>query len=127
MAKSYENLVYESREMLQDTDADPRYPDSTLLNILNRALQDLGRIRPDIAYTLFAANDLNIPEIIHANDAPAGSGQVLWTDTFGLEMQFYPTMLSYIVGVAEITDDEYSEDGRAALFMQSFHNNAIGI
>lgn len=127
MAKTYENLVYESREMLQDTDDEPRYANSTLLNILNRALQDLGRIRPDIAYTIFAANSLNVPEVIHDDDAPAGPDQVLWSDVFGLEMQFYPTMLSYIVGVAEITDDEYTEDGRAALFMQSFHNNAIGI
>ena len=125
MAKSYQNLVFEAREMLQDTDADdPRYADSTLLNILNRGLHDLGRIRPDIAYTLFAANDLNVPEIV---EATPGAGQVVWTDPFGLEMQFYPTMLSYLVGVAEITDDEYTEDGRAALFMQAFHNNAIGI
>lgn len=125
MAKSYENLVFESREMLQDTDVDdPRYLDSTLLNILNRGLQDLGRIRPDIAYTLFTGNSLNIPEII---DGTPGAGQIDWGDPFGLEMQFYPTMLSYIVGVAEITDDEYTEDGRAALFMQAFHNNAIGI
>lgn len=125
MAKTYENLVFESREMLQDTDVDePRYADSTLLNILNRGLQDLGRIRPDIAYTLFTANSLNIPEIVESG---AGAGQINWDDPFGLEMQFYPTMLSYLVGVAEITDDEYTEDGRAALFMQAFHNNAIGI
>lgn len=125
MAKTYENLVFESREMLQDTDVDePRYADSTLLNILNRGLQDLGRIRPDIAYTLFTANSLNIPEIVESG---AGAGQVNWNDPFGLEMQFYPAMLSYLVGVAEITDDEYTEDGRAALFMQAFHNNAIGI
>lgn len=125
MAKTYANLILESREMLQDTDIDdPRYTDSTMLNILNRGLQDLSRIRPDITYTLFVNNSLEVPEIVET--AP-GAGQVIWTDPFGLEMQFYPTMLSYIVGVAEITDDEYTEDGRAALFMQAFHNNAIGI
>jgi len=125
VAKSYENLVFEAREMLQDTDSvTPRYTDSTLLNILNRGLQDLSRIRPDITYTLFTGNSLEVPEIVET--AP-GAGQVIWSDPFGLEMQFYPTMLSYLVGLAEITDDEYSEDGRAALFMQAFHNNAIGI
>jgi hypothetical protein len=125
VAKTYANLILESREMLQDTDIDdPRYTDSTMLNILNRGLQDLSRIRPDITYTLFVNNSLEVPEIVET--AP-GAGQVIWTDPFGLEMQFYPTMLSYIVGVAEITDDEYTEDGRAALFMQAFHNNAIGI
>lgn len=125
MAKSYQNLISETREMLQDTDVvDPRYADSTLLNILNRGLQDLSRIRPDITYTLFTGNSLEVPEIVES--AP-GAGQVIWTDPFGLEMQFYPTMLSYLVGVAEIVDDEYTEDGRAAMFMQAFHNNAIGI
>lgn len=125
MAKSYENLVYEAREMLQDTSSvEPRYSDSTLLNILNRGLHDLSRIRPDITYTLFTGNSLEVPEIVES--AP-GTGQVIWSDPFGLEMQFYPTMLAYLVGVAEITDDEYAEDGRAALFMQFFHNNAIGI
>jgi hypothetical protein len=125
VAKSYQNLISETREMLQDTDVvDPRYADSTLLNILNRGLQDLSRIRPDITYTLFTGNSLEVPEIVES--AP-GAGQVIWTDPFGLEMQFYPTMLSYLVGVAEIVDDEYTEDGRAAMFMQAFHNNAIGI
>lgn len=125
MAKTYENLVYESREMLQDTSSnEPRYSDATLLNILNRGLQALSRIRPDITYTLFTGNSLEVPEIVES--AP-GTGQVIWSDPFGLEMQFYPIMLAYLVGVAEITDDEYAEDGRAALFMQLFHNNAIGI
>lgn len=125
MAKTYENLVFEAREMLQDTDVDePRYTDSTLLNILNRGLHDLSRIRPDIAYDLFAGNSLNVPEIVESSP---GSGQIIWSDPFGLEMQFYSTMLSYLVGVAEITDDEYTEDGRAALFMQAFRNSAIGL
>jgi len=125
MAKTYQNLVSEARELLQDTDAvDPRYSDATLLNILNRALQDISRIRPDLMYSLFTDNLLNAPEIVESG---AGVGQVNWTDNFGLEMQYYPTLLNYLVGVAEITDDEYTEDGRAALLLQNFRNGAIGI
>lgn len=125
MAKTYETLVTESRELLQDTDTDvQRYADSTLLNILNRGLQDLGRIRPDAFYDDFLANSLNVPEIVESG---AGAGQVNWTDTFGAEMQFYAPLVGYVTGVAEITDDEYTTDGRAALLLTMFRNNVIGI
>ena len=61
MAKTYENLLTESRELLQDTDLDVRrYTDATLLNILNRGLQDIGRSRPDAFYDLFVTNSLNV-------------------------------------------------------------------
>lgn len=125
MAKTYQNLITEARELLQDTGLNtPRYSDSTLLNILNRGLQDLSRIRPDIMYDLFANNSLGVVEVVETG---AGAGQVNWTDPWGLEMQYYPTMLNYIVGVAEITDDEYTVDGRAALLLQNFRGNALSL
>lgn len=125
MAKTYQNLIYESRELLQDTGLNtPRYSDSMLLNILNRGLQDLSRIRPDIMYDMFANNALNVVEVVEG--AP-GAGQVAWTDNWGMEMQYYPTMLNYIVGVAEITDDEYTQDGRAALLLQNFRGNSLSL
>jgi hypothetical protein len=125
VAKTYQNLIYESRELLQDTAlVTPRYSDSTLLNILNRGLQDLSRIRPDIMYDLYANNDLGVVEVVQTG---AGAGQVDWTDPWGLEMQYYPTMINYVVGVAEITDDEYTQDGRAALLLQNFRGAALSI
>ena len=111
--------------MLQDTDTDQtRFADSTLLNILNRGLHDLSKIRPDLTYTAYSSNSLNVPELVETG---AGAGQADWTDTFPYEMWFYNRLLEYVVGVAEITDDEYTEQGRAALMMQLFHNGAIGI
>lgn len=125
MAKTYENLITESRELLQDTDTDvTRYTDATMLNILNRGLQDLGRMRPDAFYDLYLTNSLNIPEIVESG---AGAGQVNWTDVVGIEMQFYAPLVGYVTGVAEITDDEYSVDGRAALLLNMFRTNVIGI
>lgn len=125
MAKTYENLVFEARELLQDTDSStPRYSDATMLNILNRGLYDLNRIRPDMTYDLFVANYANVPEIVQTG---AGTGQVNWDDPWGMEMQFYSTMLAYMVSVAEITDDEYAEDGRAQMLLQFFRTNAIGL
>jgi hypothetical protein len=125
MAKTYQTLVYEARELLQDTDTDQqRYLDSTLLNMLNRGLHDLSKIRPDLTYTAYNANSLEVPEIVES--AP-GAGQVAWTDTWPWEMWFYNRMVEYVVALAEVTDDEYTVDGRAALLLQQFRNGAIGL
>jgi hypothetical protein len=125
MAKTFQTCVTEARELLQDTDTDQtRYTDSTLLNILNRGLHDLSKIRPDLTYLDYANNSLEVPEIVETG---AGAGQMDWTDPWPWEMWFYNRMVEYTVAVAEITDDEYTVDGRAALLIQQFRNGAIGL
>ena len=125
MAKTYQSLITETRTLLQDTDTDQtRYSDTLLLDMLNRGLHDLSRLRPDLTYVVYATNSLNVPEIVESG---AGAGQVDWTDPFPWEMWFYNRLVEYVVAVAEISDDEYAVDGRAALMMQLFHNGAIGI
>jgi hypothetical protein len=125
VAKTYQDVVTEARVLLQDTDATSyRNSDTTLLAIYNRGLQSLARVRPDACYDLYSANSLNVPELVESG---AGAGQTNWTDTFGLDMMFFAPLVSYIVGVAEIIDDEYSEDGRAALMLQSFKTEVMGI
>jgi len=87
VAKTYSNLVSEARVLLQDTDAElKRYTDAKLLDILNRGLQDLARIRPDAMYDLYVSNDLTVPELVESSP---GAGQTVWTANFGVEMQFY--------------------------------------
>lgn len=125
MAKTYSNLVSEARVLLQDTDAElKRYTDAKLLDILNRGLQDLARIRPDAMYDLYVSNDLTVPELVESSP---GAGQTVWTANFGVEMQFYSPLVAYLVGVAEIVDDEYTEDGRAAFLLNQFRNSVIGL
>ncbi|KKM92563.1 hypothetical protein LCGC14_1217160 [marine sediment metagenome] len=125
MAKTYSNLVSEARVLLQDTDADlKRYSDTKLIDILNRGLQDLARIRPDSMYDLYVNNDLMVPELVESSP---GGGQTVWTANFGLGMQFYSPLVSYLVGVAEIVDDEYTEEGRAAFLLGQFRNSVVGI
>ena len=60
-------------------------------------------------------------------EAGAGAGQVDWTDVFGLEMMFYSPLVGYVTGVAEITDDEYTTDSRAALLLAQFRNGILGL
>lgn len=125
MAKTYQDVVTEARVLLQDTDATAyRYSDAVLLAMYNRGLQALARIRPDACYDLYDDNSLNVPELV--TSAP-GAGQTAWTDNFGLEMQFFNPLVHYVVGMAEITDDEYTQDGRAMMLLNQFTANIIGL
>lgn len=125
MAKTYEDILLEARVLLQDTDSDAyRYSNEDLINILNRGLTAVGRTRPDACTDLYAANSLEVPELVES--AP-GAGQTIYTDPFGLEMQFFNPLLSYVVGIAELVDDEYTQDGRAMMLLQAFKNELLGI
>ena len=125
MAKTYQDVVTEARVLLQDTDdTSYRYSDATLLAMYNRAFQALARIRPDAFYDLYDNNSLEVPEIVESG---AGAGQVDWTDNFGIEMQFYNALVHYVTGMAEIVDDEYTVDGRAAMLLGQFKANVIGL
>ncbi len=125
MAKTYKDVVTEARVLLQDTDSGGyRYSETNLIAIYNRALQAIGRVRPDACYDLYTDNSLEVPELVESSP---GSDQVIYTDAFGLEMQFFNPLVSYIVGITEIIDDEYTEDGRAAMLLQAFKAEVLGL
>lgn len=126
MAKTYEDLITEARQLLQDTDSSAyRWDDTYLLNTLNRGLLELGRIRPDAFYDLYNANSLNIPEIV--DDDAAVAPQYDWATAFQLNMHYYSPLISYVVGSIEVTDDEFAVDGRAMILLQQFHNTVTGV
>jgi hypothetical protein len=125
VAKTYQDAVTESRVLLQDTDSSAyRYSNTNLIAIYNRALQVVARVRPDACYDLYSSNSLNVPELVESSP---GAGQTIWTANFGLDLMFFTPIISYIVGVAELVDDEYTEDGRAAMLLQGFKMEVIGL
>ena len=125
MAKTYQDVITEARVLLQDTDSGGyRYAETNLLAIYNRGLQAIARVRPDACYDLYTDNSLEVPELVESDP---GSDQVAYTAAFGLEMQFFNPLVSYIVGITEIIDDEYTEDGRAAMLLQGFKAEVIGL
>lgn len=125
-SRTYQDLLTEARELLQDTVSETyRYSDSTLLNHLNRGLQALSRIRPDVFYDLFDANDLNVPEIVDDDDAEAP--QYDWETVFQFEGMFYPPLVQYVVGMAEVQEDEFTWDSRAGIMLTQFRNTVLGL
>jgi len=117
MAKTYQTAIDEAREILQDTDTPYRYDDSILLNILNRALQEVGRIRPDAFWSTFLTDDIVVPEVTTLD----------LSTTFPIPMQFYLPVVSFIVAWAEVLDDEFTTDGRAGMLMQQFKTQVLSI
>lgn len=138
MAKTYANALTEARQILQDTETPQRYTDAILLAKLNRALQELGRLRPDAYFDQFddTTGEIVIPEVVTTDADPdtdpdtidaTEDGEVATTDNFLPSMQFYTPVVYFIVASAEILDDEFTEDGRAAMLMAQFKQSIIGL
>lgn len=115
MAKTYQNAIDEAREILQDTEEPFRYSETVTLNILNRALQEVGRIRPDAYWDTFSGEDIVVPEVSDTSDL------------FPLAMQFYLPIVSFIVAWSEVLDDEYTQDSRAAMLIQQFKTQVLSL
>lgn len=108
MAKTVSDVVSEARVLLQDTDAQLyRYSDDQLVAYLNNALLEARRIRPD----LFRAY---IGQAI-----PSYTSADLSAD-FPIDEMFFPQFVFYVTGSAELRDDEFTVDARAATLMNQF-------
>jgi hypothetical protein len=109
------SLLFEARVQLQDGDSTCyRYPDAMLLNALNRGINELARIRPEAYY-----EKGGVPEITELN----------WTQTVisALDMRFYDPLMWFVVGSAELSEDEYASDGRAAAKLERFERQVLGL
>ncbi len=116
--KTYQTLISEARELLQDTNADAyRWEDSTYINLLNRGLQELARLRPDAFWDTFATENIVVPEV---TDATLGT-------QFPLDGIFYPPLVHYVTGAAELTDDEFTTDGRAGTLLSAFKQAVVSL
>lgn len=138
MAKTYQNLLTEARVLLQDTQEDYRYTDAVLLAMLNRALQELARLRPDAFWDRFdmETGDIVVPEVVSTDADPdtdpdavdvTEDGEVALTDNIDIPMQFYSALVYFVTASAEIVDDEFTNDGRTAMLMTQFKTQVISL
>lgn len=124
-AYTWEDVILHSRELLSDSLTPFRFSDLQITKTLNRGLQDIGRIRPDAFFTAYTTQELNIPEII-ISGIPTGT-QIIWTDAINIERQFFSALVNYVVAVTELTDDEFTIDGRAVALLNQFHTALAGV
>lgn len=100
---TFQQIINSARVDLQDSEA-VRYTNAELLEYANDGVQEAFRIRPDFRLGSFTAPD----QIYNLND------QVPLPSTYVMLLK------QYVVARAEFRDDEYTLDGRAAVFLGRF-------
>lgn len=99
--------INEARILLQDTVPTYRYGDAELLMALNLGIMTARRNRPDLFMEVTA-----IPQFTTA-DIAAGTA-------FAMDVQYRVAFLFFMVGFAQLRDEEDTQDTRAAAFIGKF-------
>lgn len=106
----------EARRLLQDEYASAyRYPDKDLVEALNIGLMEARRLRPDLFLPLF-----DVPFVDTA-------GTIDKTAKITLDPMYRPSLIYYVVGRAQLRDDEPTTDQRAGGLLQKFTQQMLVI
>jgi len=101
----------ESRRLLQDEFTPYRYADDDLVDALNIGLLEARRLRADLFLPLF-----DIPWF----DPSPGALAATKTKPVTMDAMYRQSLVYYIVGRAQLRDDESTTDARAASLMTKF-------
>lgn len=124
--KTLDDAVAEIREIINDSNvAFGRFTNAQVLQKLNTALRETYRYRPDAWIGNFVQG-------VFSNKSPLPTYDI--TD-LGLlpptpwpidDRLFFSPVVFYVAGMLDITDDEFSDDGRAVTLLTAFRNQLIG-
>lgn len=98
------DYVTYARILLQDQVAPYRYPDQDLLLALTSALPDAKKLRPDL---FLSTTTLPVFSAVDSTVVP-------------MDQMYRMPILYYVVGMAQLRDDEEVQDQRAAAFLNLF-------
>lgn len=99
----------EARRLLQDEYSNAyRYPDKDLVEALNIGLMEARRLRPDLFLPLF-----EVPFVDTA-------GTIDKAVKITLDPMYRSSLVYYVVGRAQLRDDEPTTDQRAGGLLQKF-------
>lgn len=107
MAKTATQLLADVRVLLQDNDEPYRYKTDELIDHLNSGIYELKRLRPDVYLSTLNTDLFQYSDATLDTNLPFGD-------------IYYQPMVLFVTGYAELRDDEFTVDGRAGLFLQSF-------
>ena len=100
--------VEEARRLLQDEINPYRYPDDDLVDALTLGILEARRLRADLFLPLF-----DIPYF-------TPSGTIDMTAPVSMDPMYRSALVYYMVGRAQLRDDEPTTDQRAAGLMTKF-------
>lgn len=106
-----QDYVREARVLLQDQVSPYRYPDADLVSALNLGILTARRLRPDL--------------FIGVSTPPSFS--VVDTTTFAMDVQYRVPFVYFIVGHAQLRDEEDTQDQRSAAFIGKFTQQLLGL
>lgn len=116
-------LLENVRALLQDEFDDPslpndstfdyRYETASLVDIVNNAMGEAERLRPDLFLGTFTATS-----------AALTSG-TLASWTLPIPMTYFQPVVNYVAGMAQARDDEFSPESRAGVLLATFYS-ALG-
>lgn len=109
------DYLTESRVLLQDTVAPYRYADAELVSALNIALMEVRRLRAD----LLLSSHFEIPFFSIATVDKAAK--------VAFEPMYRGSLVYYIVGRAQLRDDEATTDSRAASLLGKFMQQMLTV
>jgi len=113
MTWTINDVVTQSRDLLQDAREPYRFSTSRLVSVFNLGLSEVRRLRPDLLLNL----DWNVP---FYTDSAAD----LATE-FPLDEQYFAPLIDYVVARTALSDDEFTVDGRAMAFYQMFTGKQV--
>ena len=100
------DYVFEARTLLQDTVVPYRYSDASLVSALNLGILTARRLRPD----LFLAG--LIPSFAESDIAA--------NTLFDMDKQYRVPFVYFMVGHAQLRDEEDTQDQRSGAFIGKF-------
>lgn len=101
------NYVSEARVLLQDVVPTYRYADAELISALNLAIMTARRNRFDLFLSV-----TTIPQFTTAD--------ITGNTAFAMDVQYRAAFLFFMVGFAQLRDEEDTQDARAGAFIQKF-------
>jgi hypothetical protein len=99
-------LTTQARQILQDTVVPYRYSDESLVGIVNEAMYEARRVRPDLFLGKLRTSLTPVASI---------------SDQLPLSEQFFGPLVNFVVGRAEMRDDEFTNDKRATTLYGGFY------
>jgi hypothetical protein len=121
--KLIDDAVAEARTLINDSMVPYRYTDQQVVTALNTALRDLYLFRPDAYIGNFTSGVLSnnpVPTYVAATDL--GQNIAFPVD----DRLFFSPITFYMAGRIELSDDEFTDNSRAAQLLSMFRNMLTG-
>jgi hypothetical protein len=108
------NYVAEARILLQDVVPTYRYGDAELITALNLAIMTARRNRPDLFLSVTTIPFFTVADIASSK-------------LFVMDPQYRVAFLFFMVGWAQLRDEEDTQDTRAAAFIGKFTQQLMSL